>query len=244
MVAANKLLHLLEVFSSPWFLFCSPVNHHLVFFLLEVFNNIIQYQFDGKLLLKLHHCCKYSHHSRAGSSLFKWLIKCEAAKVCLFECKSFYPKTWFHEAFVFTYLLKSGNFNLVYSIIRKRNLFHQLANLPTDINSIQKALQKKSRSNSTHNAVFMETNNPYNTACSEGPYKTTPVQTGTLNASLKAMPRTQPTSSYTVALFHLSMLTIKSPVAVSIHIYMQILKCVIKSWMEMMYPVHKIIKCA
>uniref|UniRef100_A0A8C1QL24 HID1 domain containing b n=1 Tax=Cyprinus carpio TaxID=7962 RepID=A0A8C1QL24_CYPCA len=108
MVAANKLLHLLEVFSSPWFLFCSPVNHHLVFFLLEVFNNIIQYQFDG-------------------------------------------------------------NFNLVYGIIRKRNLFHQLANLPTDVSSIQKALQRKRRSNT--------------------PYKTTPVQTGTLNASLKAMPR-------------------------------------------------------
>uniref|UniRef100_A0A673GVD1 HID1 domain containing b n=1 Tax=Sinocyclocheilus rhinocerous TaxID=307959 RepID=A0A673GVD1_9TELE len=128
MVAANKLLHLLEVFSSLWFLFCSPVNHHLVFFLLEVFNNIIQYQFDG-------------------------------------------------------------NFNLVYGIIRKRNLFHQLANMPTDVSSIQKALQRKSRSNSTHNAVFMETNNPCNTACSEGPYKTAPVQTGTLNASLKAMPR-------------------------------------------------------
>lgn len=48
MVAANKLLHLLEAFSSPWFLFSSPHNHHLVFFLLEVFNNIIQYQFDGE----------------------------------------------------------------------------------------------------------------------------------------------------------------------------------------------------
>lgn len=48
MVAANKLLHLLEVFSGGWFLFSSPLNHHLVFFLLEVFNNIIQYQFDGK----------------------------------------------------------------------------------------------------------------------------------------------------------------------------------------------------
>ncbi|XP_048026767.1 protein HID1b [Megalobrama amblycephala] len=128
MVAANKLLHLLEVFSNTWFLFSSPVNHHLVFFLLEVFNNIIQYQFDG-------------------------------------------------------------NFNLVYGIIRKRNLFHQLANLPTDINSIQKALQRKTRSNSTHNAVFMETNNPYSATCSEAPYKTTPVQTGTLNASLKATPR-------------------------------------------------------
>ncbi|KTG06555.1 hypothetical protein cypCar_00048784, partial [Cyprinus carpio] len=47
MVAANKLLHLLEAFSTNWFLFSAPQNHHLVFFLLEAFNNIIQYQFDG-----------------------------------------------------------------------------------------------------------------------------------------------------------------------------------------------------
>lgn len=47
MVAAIKLLHLLEAFSTPWFLFSAPSNHHLVFFLLEIFNNIIQYQFDG-----------------------------------------------------------------------------------------------------------------------------------------------------------------------------------------------------
>lgn len=47
MVAANKLLHLLEAFTTPWFLFSSPQNHHLAFYLLEVFNNIIQYQFDG-----------------------------------------------------------------------------------------------------------------------------------------------------------------------------------------------------
>lgn len=48
MVAANKLLHLLEAFSTTWFLFSAAQNHHLVFFLLEVFNNIIQYQFDGE----------------------------------------------------------------------------------------------------------------------------------------------------------------------------------------------------
>lgn len=48
MVAANKLLHLLEAFSTSWFLFSASQNHHLVFFLLEAFNNIIQYQFDGK----------------------------------------------------------------------------------------------------------------------------------------------------------------------------------------------------
>ena len=48
MVAANKLLHLLEAFSTNWFLFSASQNHHLVFFLLEAFNNIIQYQFDGE----------------------------------------------------------------------------------------------------------------------------------------------------------------------------------------------------
>lgn len=50
MVAANKLLHLLEAFSTAWFLFSAAQNHHLVFFLLEVFNNIIQYQFDGEAM--------------------------------------------------------------------------------------------------------------------------------------------------------------------------------------------------
>lgn len=52
MVAANKLLHLLEAFSTSWFLFSAAQNHHLVFFLLEAFNNIIQYQFDGKMQQK------------------------------------------------------------------------------------------------------------------------------------------------------------------------------------------------
>ncbi|XP_045924892.1 protein HID1b [Micropterus dolomieu] len=120
MVAANKLLHLLEAFSTPWFLFSFPQNHHLVFFLLEVFNNIIQYQFDG-------------------------------------------------------------NSNLVYAIIRKRNVFHQLANLPSDKASIQKALQKKkksgiSRTNSTE-AEFMEGTRP-----------SVPAEPGTLKASLEATP--------------------------------------------------------
>lgn len=85
MVAAIKLLHLLEAFSTPWFLFSSPANHHLIFFLLEIFNNIIQYQFDG-------------------------------------------------------------NSNLVYTIIRKRQVFHALANIPTDINSINKCLSSRKMS--------------------------------------------------------------------------------------------------
>ncbi|XP_076809489.1 protein HID1-like [Clavelina lepadiformis] len=81
MTASSKLLHLLEAFSTPWFLFSAPQNHHLVFFLLEVFNNIIQYQFDG-------------------------------------------------------------NSNLIYTIIRKRHVFHQLANLPTDSTSLAKGVNK------------------------------------------------------------------------------------------------------
>lgn len=84
MVSSTKLLHLLEAFSTPWFLFSSPSNHHLVFFLLEIFNNIIQYQFDG-------------------------------------------------------------NSNLVYTIIRKRQVFHSLANLPSDYGTIAKSINKKGK---------------------------------------------------------------------------------------------------
>ncbi|UJR37222.1 hypothetical protein I4U23_029931 [Adineta vaga] len=77
MVSSNKLLHLLEAFSSPWFLFAASDNHHLVFFLLEAFNNLIQYQFDG-------------------------------------------------------------NANLIYTIIRKRQVFFALSNLATDPHAITK----------------------------------------------------------------------------------------------------------
>ncbi|XP_012553435.2 protein HID1 [Bombyx mori] len=79
MVASTKLLHLLEAFSTPWFLFSQPHHHHLVFFLLEMFNNMIQYQFDG-------------------------------------------------------------NSNLVYTIIRKRAVFHNLANLPHEHAAIARSL--------------------------------------------------------------------------------------------------------
>ncbi|KAF8569827.1 hypothetical protein P879_07036 [Paragonimus westermani] len=51
MVTANKLLHLLEAFSQPWFLYTGQTHYQLVFLLLEVFNNIIQYQFDGKSII-------------------------------------------------------------------------------------------------------------------------------------------------------------------------------------------------
>jgi hypothetical protein len=43
MTAACKLIHLVEAFSTPWFLMSNQTNHNLVFFLLEMLNNIIQY---------------------------------------------------------------------------------------------------------------------------------------------------------------------------------------------------------
>ena len=37
-----------QSFSTPWFLCARSNNHFLIFFLLETFNNLIQYQFDGE----------------------------------------------------------------------------------------------------------------------------------------------------------------------------------------------------
>lgn len=121
MVAASKLLYLIEAFSTPLFLFSSPENNHLVFFLLEVCNNIIQYQFDG-------------------------------------------------------------NSNLVYCIIRKRTVFHQLANLPCDTASIQSALQKRRK------PTVLKRTSSTDTQSSERPKQNVPAEHRTLEASLEATP--------------------------------------------------------
>lgn len=42
------------------------------------------------------------------------------------------------------YLLIAGNSNLVYTIIRKRAVFHSLANMATDPGSINRSLMRKS----------------------------------------------------------------------------------------------------
>ena len=117
MTAASKLLHLLEAFSTPWFLFSSPQNHHLVFFLLEVFNNIIQYQFDG-------------------------------------------------------------NSNLIYIIIRKRQVFHQLANLPIDSASLSKGTAKKRNKQLSTSSLPIEESETEKVAS----------DSGILSASLNATP--------------------------------------------------------
>lgn len=123
MVASTKLLHLLEAFSTPWFLYASPTNHHLVFFLLEVFNNIIQYQFDG-------------------------------------------------------------NCNLVYTIIRKRNVFHQLANLPTEHATIAKALSKRGKK-----FVQLTPESGKDLPTMEGATPAMEAEPGTLKTTLAATPR-------------------------------------------------------
>lgn len=124
MVASTKLLHLLEAFSTPWFLFSSPSNHHLVFFLLEIFNNIIQYQFDG-------------------------------------------------------------NSNLVYTIIRKRQVFHSLASLPSDYGTIAKTLTKRTRK---HLPSTSSNDNTPETPSMEGSRPALPAEPGTLKATLPDTP--------------------------------------------------------
>jgi len=51
MVTSNKLMHLFKLLSRPRFLFANERNHRYVFFLLEVFNNFIQYQYEGNYQL-------------------------------------------------------------------------------------------------------------------------------------------------------------------------------------------------
>lgn len=147
MVAANKLLHLLEAFTTPWFLFSLPQNHHLAFYLLEVFNNIIQYQFDGELR---DHCSS------------QWVPDSS------FNLRRRAP---------------SGNFNLVYSIIRKRSTFHQLANLPSDMTSIQKALQRRKKSGVSRSRSLSSSSSSF-----RGSSPVTPAKPGGLKASLEATP--------------------------------------------------------
>lgn len=79
--------------------------------------------------------------------------------------------------------LSPGNCNLVYAIIRKRNVFHQLANLPSDPSSIQKALQRKKKSPD----VISRTSSQ-ETVSMEGSHPAVPAEPGTLKASLVAMP--------------------------------------------------------
>ncbi|KAJ3189593.1 hypothetical protein HK101_008859 [Irineochytrium annulatum] len=46
-VSANKILNLFQSFSNPGFMLANETNHKLVFYLLDIFNNIVQYQITG-----------------------------------------------------------------------------------------------------------------------------------------------------------------------------------------------------
>lgn len=75
----------------------------------------------------------------------------------------------------------AGNFNLVYAIIRKRSVFHHLANLPSDAAFIQKALQRNKKSGvSRSKSISQESTVGSRPAVSARP--------GTLKASLEATP--------------------------------------------------------
>ncbi|CAF4932185.1 protein HID1 [Pieris napi] len=127
MVASTKLLHLLEAFSTPWFLFSQPQNHHLVFFLLEMFNNMIQYQFDG-------------------------------------------------------------NSNLVYTIIRKRAVFHNLANLPHEHASIARSLAAANARDTDKALPRSRSAESVVEAAMEGSRPAQPAEPGTLNPTLPDTP--------------------------------------------------------
>jgi hypothetical protein len=51
-VAAVKLVNLFQLFTSPRFLYAAEGNHAYVALLLETFNNVVQYQYEGKLFLQ------------------------------------------------------------------------------------------------------------------------------------------------------------------------------------------------
>ena len=71
----------------------------------------------------------------------------------------------------------------MYTIIRKRNVFHQLANLPTDHASIAKALTKRSKSKISQPQVDSSNEQPM-----EGSVPAQEAEPGTLKATLAATP--------------------------------------------------------
>lgn len=77
----------------------------------------------------------------------------------------------------------TGNSNLVYAIIRKRGVFHQLANLPTDPPSIHKALQRRRRTPEPLSRAGSQEG-----ASMEGSRPAAPAEPGTLKTSLVATP--------------------------------------------------------
>lgn len=77
-----------------------------------------------------------------------------------------------------------GNSNLVYTIIRKRQVFHALANLPSDCNTIAKSLSKRQR----RHVPASTSNENVNETAMEGSHPAQPAEPGTLKATLLETP--------------------------------------------------------
>ncbi|XP_059004594.1 protein HID1 isoform X2 [Mustela lutreola] len=80
-------------------------------------------------------------------------------------------------------IVVNGNSNLVYAIIRKRSVFHQLANLPADPPAIHKALQRRRRPPESLSRTGSQEG-----ASMEGSRPAAPAEPGTLKTSLVATP--------------------------------------------------------
>jgi hypothetical protein len=89
-VAAVKLVNLMQVFTSPRFLYAAEGNHAYVGLLLETFNNIIQYQYEG-------------------------------------------PSPLFSSPGLSSHPGRTGNVNLIYSVVRRKEIFERLAALTLPI---------------------------------------------------------------------------------------------------------------
>lgn len=85
------------------------------------------------------------------------------------------------------FIFLPGNSNLVYTIIRKRQVFHSLANLPTDYNTIVKSLTKKAKK-SMQIASPASLTSTTETPSMEGSTPALPAEPGTLNATLPDTP--------------------------------------------------------
>lgn len=77
----------------------------------------------------------------------------------------------------------TGNCNLVYTIIRKRNVFHQLANLPTEHATIAKALSKRGKK-----FVQLTPESGKDLPTMEGAMPAMEAEPGTLKTTLAATP--------------------------------------------------------
>jgi hypothetical protein len=85
----------------------------------------------------------------------------------------------------FTHINFSGNSNLVYTIIRKRQVFHSLANLPCDYGTIAKSLTKRTR---RHLPSATSSENIGELPSMEGSRPALPAEPGTLKATLPDTP--------------------------------------------------------